>query len=140
MCDVEALYDHESEIVAVSDDISGEQEPSQPDVWLSNGCWPPKTQEQIVVLIETGFAIGAVEKCCGDEAEVCLMKSVIVRGHPSLSHWIIDDGAEKIIAPKVSILPIRPVLQMKGRKKSLKFFLTNLELIQEFIRSLHSSE
>ena len=111
---------------------------NQPDVWFRNGCWPLGQNEQVVLLIEKDFAIGTIEKCHEERADVCLMKSIAVRGHPSLSHWTVVDEAEKISAPKESILQIRPELQMKGRKKSLKFMLINLDLIQEFVRALHA--
>ena len=142
MCDVEALYDNEQgcnlDQISTVDD-SAETAINQPDDWFLNGCWPIGQHEQVVVLIETDFAIGTIEKCHEDRADLCLMKAVAVRGHPSLSHWTVVDEGEKISAPKESILQIRPVLQMKGRKKSLKFLLTNLNLIQEFVQALHTN-
>ena len=141
MCDVEALYDNthgsvsEETSVVVQD---AERAVNQPDVWFRNGCWPLGQNEQVVLLIEKDFAIGTIEKCHEERADVCLMKSIAVRGHPSLSHWTVVDEAEKISAPKESILQIRPELQMKGRKKSLKFMLINLDLIQEFVKALHA--
>ena len=138
MCDVEALYDDDLGANPSDDNQDTEEEPEQLDTWFSNGCWPPKIQEQVVLLIDSSFAIGTIEKCHGEEADVNLMTPINVRGHNKLSHWVVD-GEKKITAPKASILPIRPVLDMKGRKKSLKFYLVNLELIQEFIGALHAN-
>ena len=139
MCDVEALYDNNQEAETSHDDPGMEEEPAQLDTWFSNGCWPPKNHEQVVVLIETSFAIGTIEKCHEEGADVSLMSPITMRGHKHLSHWIVDDGEKKVTAPKASILPIRPVLSVKGRKKSLKYFLVNLEIIQEFIEALNAS-
>ena len=142
MCDIEALYDdgqrnNGEEIL--TEDLSANKQPDTLDVWFRNGCWPLNRQEQVVILIEKDFAIGAIEKCHEESADVCLMRSISVRGHPNFSHWVVvDDNAEKVSVARESILQIRPVLQMKGRKKSLKFFLSNLEIIQQFVKSLHA--
>ena len=139
MCDVEALYDDgqgSNGEQTLMENQSLDEQPNTPDVWFQNGCWPLNRQEQVVILIEKDFAIGVIEKCYEETADVCLMRSISVRGHPNFSHWIVvDDNAEKV---SESILQIRPVFQMKGRKKSLKFLLSNLDVIQQFVQSLHA--
>ena len=107
--------------------------------WLLNGCWPLKEQEHVVVLFDDSFLLAIVEKGLSDHAEVKFMKSVNVRGHPALSHWIMDSTAEVSNAPKDSILRVRPILEPKGSsRKTLKFCLENHEAINQFIQSQQS--
>ena len=47
MCDVEALYDDDLGANPSDDNQDTEEEPEQLDTWFSNGCWPPKIQEQV---------------------------------------------------------------------------------------------
>ena len=110
--------------------------PINPSVWLSDGCWPPKEQEQVVVLVEDSFGIGTVQKCFEEGAEVLLMKSIRVRGQHPLSHWVDDSSAKSSSIKKESILPLRPVFEVRGSRKTLKMFLVNLDLIKQFVESL----
>ena len=108
-------------------------------MWLSNGCWPLKEQEHIAVLVGNSFCIGNVQKCYLECADVLLMKSVNVRGQQSLSHWVDDVSAKPSSIPKESVLPMRPVFETKGSRKTLKLFLVNLDLIKQLVESLDLS-
>ena len=103
----------------------------QPSDWLANGCWPLKENEQVVVLVGKSFCIGTAEKCHKDNADVLLMKPVDVRGYPRLSHWVVDFSAATTYTPKESILQLRPVMELKGGRKTLKFFIANMDLIKQ---------
>ena len=71
------------------------------------------------------------------------MKPLNPKGHAVNSHWVVDPKAKLTSAPRESILPARPSLEMKGTHtsiKSIKFFLTNLDLLQALIDSYVSSD
>ena len=92
-----------------------------------------------MVLFDDCFLLAIVEKVLSDHVEVKFMKSVNVRVHPFLSHWIMDSTAEVSNAPKDSILRVRPILEPKGSsRKTLKFCLENHEAINQFIQSQQS--
>ena len=96
-----------------------------------------------MVLIENGFKVATVEECHEKFADVFFMKPLNPKGHAVNSHWVVDPKAKLTSAPRESILPARPSLEMKGTHtsiKSIKFFLTNLDLLQALIDSYVSSD
>ena len=134
--DIEALYD-EMEEVGVDERYDAAPEVSNnPSEWFSSGCWPLKEHEHIVVLVGDSFCIGDVKQCHQECADVLLMKSVKVRGQLPLSHWANDDSAKPTTIFKESILPLRPVFEVKGSRKTLKLFLVNFDIIKQFVESL----
>ena len=100
--DIEALYDEMDTVREVERPDTTTEAPINPSVWLSDGCWPPKEQEQVVVLVEDSFGIGTVQKCYEEGAEVLLMKSIRVRGQHPLSHWVDDSSAKSSTIKKVN--------------------------------------
>ena len=137
--DIEALYDEIDGVSEVERQDLSPEVPVDPSVWLSNGCWPLKEQEHIVVLVGNSFCIGNVQKCYPECADILFMKSVNVRGQQPLSHWVDNVSAKPSSIPKESILPLRPVFETKGSRKTLKLFLVNLDLIKQFVESLDLS-
>ena len=134
--DIEALYD-EMEEVGVDERYDAAPEVSNnPSEWFSSGCWPLKEHEHIVVLVGDSFYIGDVKQWHQECADVLLMKSVKVRGQLPLSHWANDDSAKPTTIFKESILPLRPVFEVKGSRKTLKLFLVNFDIIKQFVESL----
>ena len=91
-----------------------------------------------MVLIENSFAIATVHACNEQNADVYLMKSVNVRGHPILSHWATEITSPLISCPKESILQLRPILSVKGRRKTLKLHLDNFDTIMQLVESFHA--
>ena len=92
-------------------------------------------QEQVVVLLENSFVVATVEKCHQNHADLHFMKSLTVKGFPPLSHWVTDPTAKTISTPRESVLKLRPILKIKGNRKTLKFFVENFEIIIQFIES-----
>ena len=59
-----------------------------------------------------------------------------MKGFPPLSHWVTDPAAKAISTPRESVLELRPILKTKGsNRKTLKFFVENLEILIQFIES-----
>ena len=139
--DIEALY--EQDIVTTSSSAASRHESvarSQAEVgdWLANGCWPPNKLEEVVVLIENSFAIATVHACNEQNADVYLIKSVNVRGHPNLSHWATESTSPLVSCPKESILQLRPILSVKGKRRTLKLHLDNFDTIIQLVESFHA--
>ena len=135
--DVESLYDQAltpTQVLEVSPE-EGIDSDNRAD-WFMNRCWPPCVQEQVVVLTNDTFCLATIEKCHDESAEATFMKSLKVRNHPPLAHWVMDDSASKGFIQKESVLHIRPILEVRGHRKTSKFFLSNLDVIQQFIESL----
>ena len=96
----EAMYEaEENEAAELSHDTMDEA--GDQSNWLSNGYWPLREQENVVVLVKDSFLTAVVEQCFPNQAEIRLMKSVTVRGKPTLSHWA-DDATAVSIAPRVN--------------------------------------
>ena len=91
-----------------------------------------------MVLLEKSFVVATVDRCHLDHADLRFMKSLNVKGYSALSHWVIDPSAKTISTPKESVIMLRPILELKGRsRKTLKFFLVNLDVLLQFIQSLN---
>ena len=135
--DVELLYDQALTPIQVMEVPLEEGIDSENRAdWYMNGCWPPHPQEQVIVLINDSFCLATIEKSDNDSAEVIFMKSMKVRNHPPLAHWVIDDSGSKASIERESVLHIRPILEVRGHRKTSKLFLSNLDVIQQFIESL----
>ena len=52
---------------------------------------------------------------------------------------MVDVSAKPSSIPKESVLPMRPVFETKGSRKTLKLFLVNLDLIKQLVESLDLS-
>ena len=155
MSDIEALYEteapaagdfhlpepanHDLSILNASEMQSNEQ--AQRSEWLSQGCWPLLSGEQVVVLTETGFHVASVEESHQDYAKVKIMKAINQKGFPPYSFWVSYANGLVLRTEKESVLTLRPILEPKGTsRKSLKFQLNNLDVILLLIESLTKSD
>ena len=137
MSDIEALYEVEQPPLEASPMLELEEDQSNRNAErLLNGSWPLIEKEQVVVLLENSFVVATVDKCHLNHAELHFMKSVNTRGHPALSHWVTDSSTKTVPTPRESVLELRPILELKGTsRKTLKFFLVNLDILLQFIES-----